>query len=60
MPTPQHCPGFDQFRDLKSITFKCPNCGAEVEIFSDEYDKTHVCPSCKQKIEFSKAEIIKK
>jgi len=29
------CPGQD-FRNLRVSLYKCPNCGAEVEIFSDE------------------------
>ena len=42
MSTPQHCPGFQNFKTLKAFECKCPNCGQEVEIFSDEFDKTHV------------------
>ena len=53
MSTPTHCPGFEQFRDLKSFTCKCPDCGEEKEIFSDEFEKTHVCASCKQEIDFT-------
>ena len=30
-----HCPGQDS-RNLRSAIYKCPNCGADVEIFSDE------------------------
>jgi ribosomal protein S27AE len=30
-----HCPGQDG-RNLKVGLYKCPECGAEVEIFSDE------------------------
>lgn len=29
------CPGQDS-RKLRSAIYKCPNCGADVEIFSDE------------------------
>ena len=29
------CPGQDS-RNLRSAIYKCPNCGADVEIFSDE------------------------
>ena len=36
MSTPQHCPGYEQFKNLKSFTCKCPGCSQEVEIFSDE------------------------
>jgi len=37
------CPGQD-FRNLRVQLYKCPNCGAEVEIFSDEIKvKCHKC-----------------
>jgi DNA-directed RNA polymerase subunit RPC12/RpoP len=38
------CPGQDS-RNLKAGLYKCPNCGAEVEIFSDETRLK--CPKCK-------------
>ena len=53
MTTPQHCPGFDSVRDLKSFVCKCPKCGTEKEIFSDEFNKKHVCPNCKEEIDFT-------
>jgi len=43
MTTPRHCPGFEQFKSLKAFTCKCPNCGKEKEIFSDEFDRKHMC-----------------
>jgi hypothetical protein len=46
MTTPRHCPGFEQFKSLKAFTCKCPNCGKEKEIFSDEFDRKHVCSEC--------------
>ena len=54
MSTPKHCPGFEQFKGLKSFTCKCPNCAKEVEIFSDEFDKKHTCRGCHQEIDFTK------
>ena len=51
--TPQHCPGYQQFKDLKSFVCKCPNCGTEKEIFSDEFDKTHKCSGCGDPIDFN-------
>ena len=54
MTTPQHCPGWEQFKDLKAFTCKCPNCGKEKEIFSDEFDKKHTCSGCGQEIDFTK------
>ncbi len=53
MTTPQHCPGFEQFKSLKSFKCKCPECGAENEIFSDEFDKPQKCDACKKSIDFS-------
>ena len=52
MSTPQHCPGFENFKELKSFTCKCP-CGAAKEIFSDEFDKTHKCTECDEEIDFT-------
>lgn len=54
MTTPQHCPGFEQFKHLKSFTCKCPGCGAPKEIFSDEFDKKHKCDKCGQEIDFTR------
>ena len=54
MTTPQHCPGFEQLRDLKSFFCDCPNCGKEIEIFSDEFDKRQYCKGCKQEIDFTR------
>ncbi len=53
MTTPQHCPGFEQFKTLKSFTCKCSICGQSKEIFSDEFDKTHVCKGCGKQIDFT-------
>ncbi|MGB5984145.1 MAG: hypothetical protein WBG37_02490 [Desulfobacterales bacterium] len=53
MTTPQHCPGFEQFRELDSFTCACPECGQEIEIFSDEFDKEHTCPKCGKSVDFS-------
>ena len=51
--TPQHCPGYQQFKDLKSFVCKCPNCGKEKEIFSDEFNKSHKCAGCGEAIDFN-------
>lgn len=53
MSTPKHCPGFTQIKNLQSFSCGCPECGFEVEIFSDEFDRTHVCKRCKVEIDFS-------
>lgn len=55
--TPQHCPGFQQFKNLSVFTCKCPECGAEIEIFSDEFDKPHTCSGCKKPVDFNKCSI---
>jgi len=57
MTTPRHCPGFEQFKSLKALVCKCPNCGKEKEIFSDEFDRKHVCPGCGKEIDFTKCPI---
>lgn len=53
MSTPQHCPGFENFKQLKSFTCKCDKCGEPKEIFSDEFDKTHICSKCGAEIDFT-------
>ena len=53
MTTPQHCPGFEQFRELDALTCKCPECSEEIEIFSDEFDKEHDCPKCGKPVDFT-------
>jgi len=60
MTTPRHCTGFEQFRELKSFICKCPECGAGNEIFSDEFDKTHVWSQCGKKIDFTKCTLSRK
>ena len=57
MYTPRHCPGFESFKELSSFMCKCPECGTEKEIFSDEFDKEHICKNCGKKIDFTKCEL---
>jgi uncharacterized protein (DUF983 family) len=57
MTTPQHCPGFEQYKSPTSLSCKCPVCGKEIEIFSDEFDKKHKCSGCKQEIDFTKCNL---
>lgn len=52
MSTPQHCPGYESFKNLKSFICKCTECGESKEIFSDEFDKTHTCVKCGKQIDF--------
>ena len=54
MKTPAHCPGWESFKDLRSFVCKCPECGKEKEIFSDEFKKAHICKGCGKEIDFSK------
>ncbi len=56
MTTPQHCPGFEQYKNLTSFSCKCPACGKEIEIFSDEFDRKHTCKGCKQEVDFTKCQ----
>jgi rRNA maturation endonuclease Nob1 len=51
--TPKHCPGWESFKNLKSFVCKCAGCGAEKEIFSDEFNKTHFCRKCGAAIDFT-------
>ena len=53
MSTPQHCPGYEQFKHLKSFSCACPACGEAKEIFSDEFEKTHLCEKCGKEIDFT-------
>lgn len=53
MSTPTHCPGFEQFQNLKSFICNCPKCNAPKEIFSDEFEKTHKCDKCGEEIDFT-------
>lgn len=55
--TPQHCPGFDDFKNLSSFVCKCPNCGTEAEIFSDEFNRPHTCKKCKEPIDFTQCSL---
>ena len=57
MTTPKHCPGFEQFKNLQSFQCKCPKCDEEIEIFSDEFDKTHVCSKCNEPIDFTQCSL---
>jgi len=57
MSTPQHCPGWEKFRSLKSFTCKCPECGEAKEIFSDEFEKEHTCSGCGKKIDFTQCQL---
>jgi hypothetical protein len=54
MSTPAHCPGYENFKNLSSFVCKCPECGKEKEIFSDEFGKNHTCGGCGKPIDFSK------
>lgn len=57
MTTPQHCPGHEQFKSLSSFYCRCPNCGKEHEIFSDELNRKHTCKSCGREIDFTKCQL---
>lgn len=46
MTEQQHCPGFENNKSLSEVKVKCPECGAEKTIFSDEMDKNTKCDDC--------------
>ncbi len=46
MSDQQHCPGFEANKSLSEIKVKCPECGAEFEVFSDEAEKVAKCSAC--------------
>jgi len=55
--TPVHCPGFQELRNLRAFTCRCPECGKEKEIFSDEFNRPHTCSGCGKPIDFRKCSI---
>ena len=57
MSSPMHCLGHEQFKNLKSFICKCPNCGQEKEVFSDEFDKKHLCKGCGHEIDPGKCAV---
>ena len=52
----QHCAGYSAFKDLSSVMLKCPHCGKEKEVFTDELKKPQVCKACGKEIDVEKAE----
>lgn len=42
------CPGSQRFKQPQPENIKCPHCGNEVEIWSDEREV--VCPKCSKKV----------
>ena len=44
--TDQHCPGFESNKTLSEVKIKCPECGKEWKIFSDEAGKNTKCSAC--------------
>jgi len=57
MTTPNHCPGFENLRNLSAFNCQCPECGADKEIFSDEFNRSHTCSACGKPIDFTKCSI---
>jgi hypothetical protein len=54
MTAPQHCPGFEQLRNLEAFICKCPECDEEQEVFSDELNRNHICLKCRKEIDCTK------
>jgi rubredoxin len=42
----QHCPGFEANKSLSEVKIKCPACGKEWAVFSDELGKNAKCADC--------------
>lgn len=42
------CPGAKQFRQPEPEPMRCPGCGEEIELWTDEAQTQ--CPKCKKKI----------
>lgn len=42
------CPGSEKFRQPQPEMLKCPSCGQELEVWTDEIQAT--CPNCKAKV----------
>lgn len=57
MTTPQHCPGFEHFKALESFLCRCPECGEDKEIFSDEFSREHHCSRCGKQIDFTRCKL---
>jgi len=53
-----HCPGFEQNKSLKAVVCKCPECGAEVEVFSDEIDRVKTCSGCGKEMDPSQCTVV--
>ena len=56
MAQTQHCPGFEDHKQLGTMICICTNCKAEIEIFSDEVGKDRKCKKCGTDIDYSKCE----
>jgi len=55
--TQEHCPGFQAHKYLKVFKCSCPECDKEIEIFSDEIDKTHKCDGCGTAVDIAKCDL---
>jgi len=49
--TDQHCPGFEANKSLSEVKLKCPDCGKEFDVFSDEVGNVAKCPACSAKVD---------
>lgn len=49
-----HCPGFESNKSLQEVKLKCPECGHEWDVFSDELKETVTCRGCGKTIETTK------
>lgn len=53
----EHCPGFESNKTLSEVTVRCPECGKEWEIFSDEVGKSAKCSGCGVSVDTAQAKV---
>lgn len=53
----QHCPGFEANKTLSAVKVRCPQCGKEWEIFSDELEKNVKCSACNVMLDPKKCKV---
>ena len=54
MKTPQNCQVFEVLGELKSLLYRCPECGERIEVLADKLNEKHICPKCGEQIDCMK------
>jgi len=52
-----HCPGFESNKTLSEVKVRCPECGKEWEIFSDEVGRSVKCAGCGTVVDSTTAKV---